>query len=170
VEFHGHLCPGLVIGYGAAKAAMAALGLKRSQDEEVVAVVENNSCSVDALQVLLGTTFGKGNLFWLDQGKQVFTISDRGQKRAVRVSFQGDHLKSTLPDGQVDRQAFMQALLTRPQDEVYKVEEVPFLPPPQAKVEPSLICSMCGEPVQASRALKAGDRVYCQACAAKEWR
>jgi formylmethanofuran dehydrogenase subunit E len=65
VAFHGHLCPGLLIGYRAAKAARQALGLAApSQDEELVAVVENNSCSVDAFQVLLSTTFGKGNLKW----------------------------------------------------------------------------------------------------------
>ena len=60
VHFHGHLCPGLAIGYGAVKAAQQALGLAAAEDEEVVAVVENDSCAVDAIQVLLGCTFGKG--------------------------------------------------------------------------------------------------------------
>ena len=62
IAFHGHLCPGLVYGYLVAKEAVRLLGLRRSQDEEVVVISENDTCAVDALQVLLGTTTGKGNL------------------------------------------------------------------------------------------------------------
>ena len=62
IAFHGHLCPGLVYGYLIAKKAVRLLGLRRSQDEEVVVISENDTCAVDALQVLLGTTTGKGNL------------------------------------------------------------------------------------------------------------
>jgi len=64
VEFHGHLCPGLVYGYLVAKEAINLLNLKRSKDEEVVVISENDSCAVDALQVLLGTSTGKGNLIF----------------------------------------------------------------------------------------------------------
>jgi formylmethanofuran dehydrogenase subunit E len=167
-EFHGHICPGLLIGYRAALAAKEALGLTPSKDEELVAVVENNSCSVDALQVLLSTTFGKGNLIWADHGKQVFTITDRKQDRAVRVSFMGEHLRKRQPDGSVDRPAFMEALLSQPTSELFKVEEVKAQPPAMAKIEPSIMCSVCGEPTQASRTKKVGDRVMCMACAAKE--
>ena len=59
--FHGHICPGIAIGVLVAKYALEH-GFEHSPDEELVAVVETDSCSVDALQVLLGTTFGKGNL------------------------------------------------------------------------------------------------------------
>ena len=89
VRFHGHLCPGLAIGYVAAKVAAQLLGIGTSEDEEIVALVENNSCAVDAIQVMLGCTFGKGNLIFRDWGKQVFTFMDRRTNRAVRVSFTG---------------------------------------------------------------------------------
>ena len=69
VEFHGHLCPGLIYGYMVSKAAMDLLQLSRSRDEEVVAISENDSCAVDALQILLGTSIGKGNLILKDYGK-----------------------------------------------------------------------------------------------------
>ncbi len=89
VRFHGHLCPGLAIGYVAAKVAAQLLDIGTSEDEEIVALVENNSCAVDAIQVLLGCTFGKGNLIFKDWGKQVFTFMDRRTNRAVRMSFTG---------------------------------------------------------------------------------
>ena len=74
VRFHGHSCPGLAIGYRMACAGMEALHAIRSEDEEIVAVVENNACGVDALQCVTGCTFGKGNLVFRDHGKQVYTL------------------------------------------------------------------------------------------------
>jgi len=68
VRFHGHLCPGLAIGYRMTRAALAALGAGRAEDEDLVAVVENDACGVDAVQYLSGCTFGKGNLIFRDVG------------------------------------------------------------------------------------------------------
>jgi len=86
VEFHGHICPGLIYGYRVAKEAMRLMNLSRSRDEEVVAVCENDSCAVDALQVLLGTVAGKGNLIISDFGKNAYTVLSRTGKRAYRFS------------------------------------------------------------------------------------
>jgi formylmethanofuran dehydrogenase subunit E len=66
VDFHGHECIGLASGYRVAEAAMDALGDGRDIDEEMVAVVENDSCAVDAIQVVTGCTLGKGNLIFRD--------------------------------------------------------------------------------------------------------
>ncbi|MCL4536163.1 MAG: formylmethanofuran dehydrogenase subunit E family protein, partial [Nitrospirae bacterium] len=61
VKFHGHSCPGLALGYRVGVAAVKELNMENiSEDEEVVAIVENDSCAVDAIQVLTGCTFGKG--------------------------------------------------------------------------------------------------------------
>src|SRR3972149_1440687 len=85
VEFHGHICPGLVLGYRVSMLALKNLG-NRSKDEEIVAIVENNSCAVDAVQVMTGCTFGKGNLIFKDYGKQVYTFIKRPSGKAVRIS------------------------------------------------------------------------------------
>ncbi|MCB2226215.1 MAG: hypothetical protein KQH53_06010 [Desulfarculaceae bacterium] len=167
VAFHGHLCPGLLIGYRAAKAAAESLGLGPAEDEELVTIAENNSCSVDAFQQMLSTTFGKGNLIWRDYGKQAFTVIDRGRNKAVRVRFIGDGLKKTQPEGGMDREAFARELLTRPQDEVVAVEEVAVEPPPHARIEPSILCARCGEPTQASRTVELAGQTYCRRCAAE---
>ena len=65
IRFHGHICPGLAIGVLAAKYLLEH-DFNYSPNEEIVAVVENDNCSIDALQVLLGTTYGKGNLIHKD--------------------------------------------------------------------------------------------------------
>jgi len=85
VEFHGHACPGLALGYRASRAAIKRMGEKAS-DEEIVAIVENNSCAVDAVQVMTGCTFGKGNLIYRDYGKQVYTFFKRSSGYGTRIS------------------------------------------------------------------------------------
>jgi formylmethanofuran dehydrogenase subunit E len=69
IAFHGHLCPGLVIGYQAARAALPLLSQGRAQDEELVCITMTDSCAVDAIQFLTGCTAGKGNLIFRDFGK-----------------------------------------------------------------------------------------------------
>ena len=165
VSFHGHLCPGLMIGWRAAKAAAKWLGVESSGDEELVTIAENDSCSVDAFQFLLSTTFGKGNLVFKDHGKQVFTVISRDQNRAVRVSFTGDKLKKTGPEGATDRQAFIEALLTAPDEDVVSLREVEPDPPSRAKIEPGVPCARCAEPTQKSKMAVIGDNRYCRPCA-----
>ena len=62
IQFHAHECPGLAMGYRMATASMSELDSIRAEDEEIVAIVENDACGVDALQCVTGCTFGKGNL------------------------------------------------------------------------------------------------------------
>ncbi|HUT44448.1 MAG TPA: FmdE family protein, partial [Desulfobacterales bacterium] len=83
IDFHGHSCPGLAIGIRAAEMAMDRFG--RSPDEEIVAVVETDMCAVDAIQFLLGCTFGKGNLIHLDYGKSAFTFYSRQKGKSIRI-------------------------------------------------------------------------------------
>ena len=42
-----------------------------------VAVTETDMCAVDAIQALVGCTFGKGNLIFRDRGKVAFTFFRR---------------------------------------------------------------------------------------------
>ena len=87
VSFHGHNCPGLASGYRMTKAAMNFLFSSPATDKKLVAIVEDISCSVDALQYLSGCTFGKRNLIFKDYGKQVYPLYDRDTKQGVRVAF-----------------------------------------------------------------------------------
>ena len=84
IAFHGHLCPGLTTGIRVAEVALREIG-PHAEDEELVAVVETDSCGVDAIQYLLGCTFGKGNLIHLDHGQSVFTFSRRSDGKTLRV-------------------------------------------------------------------------------------
>lgn len=85
VAFHGHACGGLTIGFQAARYAMELLELDFSADEDVVCIAENDACGVDAIQVLLGCSVGKGNLLFHLRGKQAFSFYNRKTGKAVRL-------------------------------------------------------------------------------------
>src|SRR5512135_3418633 len=85
IDFHGHSCPGLALGYRVSLRALSEFK-GRAEDEELVAIVENSSCAVDAIQLMTGCTFGKGNLLFRDYGKQVYTFIKRPSGKSVRIS------------------------------------------------------------------------------------
>ena len=87
VDFHGHSCGGLLIGFRAALCAMEQFGISEpSPDEELVCIAENDACGIDAIQALLGCTAGKGNLILRLRGKQAFTFYDRTKNKSLRIS------------------------------------------------------------------------------------
>ena len=85
VAFHGHECGGLTIGYQAALYAMELLNLTFSADEQTVCIAENDACGVDAIQVLLGCSIGRGNLLFHMTGKQAFSFYNRKTGESVRL-------------------------------------------------------------------------------------
>ena len=185
IEFHGHLCPGLIYGYVVAKTAMDLLKLNRSRDEEVVAISENDSCSVDALQILLGTSIGKGNLILKDYGKNVYTILNRQNKKAYRFSrkkhyqYQGKdkdefiRLDAAISSGTATekekrRHKMMKSgdLLQRPFDDIFSTERVDPVMPPYATLARSEPCAICGEMTMSTKMVKAENgRHMCIPCA-----
>ncbi len=185
IAFHGHLCPGLVYGYVVAKRAMEVLGLRRSTDEEVVVISENDTCAVDALQVLAGTTTGKGNLILKDYGKNVFTVFNRSDKRAFRFSrksgyrYEGEHqqefaeLEKAFAEGRATikqrmRQKWLKAmdLLAKPFDAIFQTKQVECPEPPYAPLAPSEACAECGEMTMATKMVQTEDeRRLCIPCA-----
>lgn len=169
IEFHGHSCPGVAIGYRAVKVAIEKADLKRAGDEELVAIVENDSCSVDAVQVLLGCTFGKGNLVFKDYGKQVFTFGERTTEKAIRVSLLPGVLEaykgSIEEEGQRMSRKMVEKILYGTEKELFKVEEVKIRLPGEAQIHSSVLCDLCGEPTMGTKTVKKGGKVYCIPCA-----
>ncbi len=89
-SFHGHMCMGLTIGYLASKLAIKLLKEKRAVDEELICITETDACCCDAIQVLTGCTFGKGNLIYRDIGKMAFTFGSRSTGEGFRLVLRPD--------------------------------------------------------------------------------
>ena len=165
IEFHGHSCPGLAMGYRMASVAMEVLNKSRAEDEELVAIVENDACGVDALQCLSGCTFGKGNLLFKDYGKHVYTLYSRVSRKGVRVSLKVPDIPQSLKD---DRETYTQWLLGAPQAEILSVETVDIADPEPARIFDSMICESCEEGVMETRTRQVDGRTMCIPCATKK--
>lgn len=161
VAFHGHTCPGLAIGYRMSLAALKALASQRSEDEELVAIIENDACGVDALQCLSGCTFGKGNLQFLDYGKQAYTLYSRNSRSGVRVLYHDNGVPQELRG---DRPARIKKILSTTDDELLTVTQVDIPEPAPARIMKSKACTICGERVMTSRL---DDKNVCIPCREK---
>ena len=186
VQFHGHACPGLAFGFRAAEAALARLG-SRSSDEELVAVVENRSCAVDAIQVVTGCTLGKGNLVVNDYGKQVYTLMKRPGGEGVRIAViwqapaeneetreiwkrfsKGDQSPEVMRAIKASKGKKMQAILKADISELFDITDIIGTLPEKARVYPSLRCSLCNEKMMEPKAKRRGGAVVCIPCSEKE--
>jgi uncharacterized protein with ATP-grasp and redox domains/formylmethanofuran dehydrogenase subunit E len=166
IDFHGHLCPGLVVGYCAAKVGMQRLAANRSSDEEMIAIVENDSCAVDAVQVLTGCTFGKGNLFFRDYGKMVFTLAARPTGRSVRLClrFNAPPEVDEVPAEEV-RLRKVEHMLAQPPEQLFCIQEETLGLPRTARLHDSVLCEGCGEMVMVTRTRCHNCSVLCVPCA-----
>ena len=184
VQFHGHLCPGLALGFRVAKAALRELKADRPRDEELVAIVENDSCAADAVQYITGCTFGKGNFIFRDYGKHVYTFFNRRTGQGMRISedyrgFEDDQrfpeLKKRQEAGEDVSRAMMEykmdkaaAILRADEKEILTIEQLSAQPPREAKIRGSARCSLCGEKFMESRGRVKSGKIVCIPCFEKE--
>lgn len=188
-KFHGHICPGTVIGYRAAQIAVRAFALKKSVDEELITIVENDSCSVDAIQVVTGCTFGKGNLIFKDYGKHVYTFINRETGESLRISLNSSvnleqmdptwsQLRKKVSSGSatsLEQQDFRQRaeiiaenLMNMPEEDLFNVKHIEITDvPKKARIFRSVTCQKCGELVSEHRARLENGELVCIPCSAE---
>jgi formylmethanofuran dehydrogenase subunit E len=181
-SFHGHWCPGLAIGIRAAEWALKEMG--KAPDEEVVAVAETDMCGVDAVQYLVGCTFGKGNLIHKDYGKNAFTFYRRKDGKAVRlVARPGIYGDTGATMGKLHRKMLEQGL-TEEEEQVWRETraavskrimesdltdlfefKTPVGPVPKmARILAPMLCESCGETVMETRTRHFGGQLLCIPC------
>jgi formylmethanofuran dehydrogenase subunit E len=188
VAFHGHSCPGLALGYRVAREALREMAMEGiSEDEEVVAIVENDSCAVDAIQVVTGCTFGKGNLIFRDHGKQVYSFMKRPSSEAVRIAIdftpppetdeekeiwrryaRGDRSEDVLRAVHNRKKKKTEAILADSASNLLTITKVNLLLPPEARIYQSVTCEKCGEKVAEPRARVKEGKIVCIPCATND--
>ena len=157
-QFHGHKCPGLAIGYRAAVLAMEKLGLSEgSQDEELVCIAETDACPGDAVQVLLGCTFGKGNLLYRPTGKTAYNFYNRTTGASVRVV-------ARKSQGDMSREERQRWILNAPLEELFTTTEVKYPLPEHARIFKTVTCELCGEGMAEHMARLQDGKVVCLHC------
>ena len=187
IEFHGHTCPGLAIGFRAARTLMERLGVTKAPDEELVAIVETDGCGADAIQVMTGCTFGKGNFIFKNYGKNAFSLLDRKKGKGVRVCFRSDAFKMA-PESpslsekvekekasareinqyrQLQRER-VEKILNGDTKSLFKIEELTPEMPAKAAIMGSGICDFCGEPTKVDLLHTIDGKKVCIPCSEKQ--
>ncbi|SDM31152.1 FmdE family protein [Halarsenatibacter silvermanii] len=138
VEFHGHSCPGLAIGFKAAGLAREELSVTEAEDEEIVCVTENDGCGVDAIQYLLSCTSGKGNLIFRPTAKQAFSFFVRDEEMGIRLVFEEDNLLER-------EEVTVESILKRSEKELFKCKSPHYRMPERAEIFSTVKCENCGE-------------------------
>lgn len=182
IDFHGHSCPGLALGYRVSLRALKELK-SRSEDEEIVAIVENNSCAVDAVQVMTGCTFGKGNLIFRDYGKHVYTFLRRPSGKSIRISViwekpaetkeekiywdlyaKGDRSKKVLEFVHSRKAVKTKQILDAEDEELFSITKGKSVLPPEAEIYESIRCAVCKEKVAEPKMLSRDGLKLCVPC------
>ncbi|MDE7009835.1 MAG: formylmethanofuran dehydrogenase [Oscillospiraceae bacterium] len=157
VDFHGHACPGLTIGYRAALYAAELLELDFSEDEDVVCVSENDACGVDAIQAVLGCSIGKGNLLFHMAGKQAFSFYNRKSGKSVRLVLRPR-------SGEMTREEAFAFYQSCAQEEMFEVKEAAVRLPERARHFETYVCESCGEAAGANWIRLSGGKKLCIDC------
>ena len=188
---HGHYCPGLATGVKAAVRAVKELGANSTGMEEIIAIVETNSCFSDGVQFITGCSFGNNGLIYRDFGKTALTLAKRNGE-AVRVAAKPDALslerrepeamelfqkvvtkrQGTEAD-QVRLQGLWQQVALRvldiPDDELFNVSRSTIQVPAYAHIFASVNCSICGESIMEPRARIKDGKPVCISCSGHEY-
>lgn len=157
IAFHGHSCGGLAIGYKAALYVKKLLKADFSEDEDIVCVTENDACGVDAIQVILGCSVGKGNLLFRMRGKQAFSFFNRLNGKSLRLVLRDRPQFSSKEEG-------MQYLLDKEPSDLFDIKDVPFALPECARIMRSIKCECCDETVAENMVRSEDGKTLCLDC------
>jgi len=177
------------MGLRVGAAAMNALGVERAKDGQLIAFVDLGddhcaTCYADGLQVIMGTTFGKGNIKKTHKGKWAVTVVDRASGKAVRVTPKSEAMlnnkrtpfftdyrilgkpASTVPNEVVE--PLVNGVMNAPEEKLMNISSVfEYKLKPKKDSFDSFVCEECGEMTVMEYGRIKGDKKVCIDCAAK---
>jgi formylmethanofuran dehydrogenase subunit E len=184
-DFHGHLCPDLVIGYRAGQTALARLTLELIYWQNLRVIVENTTSAIDAVQLLTGCTLGNHRLLLYDYGKHAYTFI-YGKDEGLRLSLRPEALPESshflaLEERIQTEQATMletaryQALLDEriatlldiSADALFSAQRVAVEWPEDPLTSALALCDGCGELVVETHLISSDGKQLCRTCSAK---
>lgn len=169
VAFHGHLCPGQVLGVRMALAGCGAVGIEepKSLHKGLVVFVEIDRCASDAIQAVTGCSLGKRTLKHLDYGKMAATFVNVATGSAVRVVARDDARERAgayAPGVKDPRTAQIVAYRVMPEAELLRQEPVVIQPGWLDRPRVRIACQVCGEGVNYGREMISDGLTLCRAC------
>jgi len=185
VKFHGCYCLDIAMGYRVSKALVREMGDDLADMKSVFARVGTPTCSVDAIQLVTGCTFGKRNLIMMELGKPVFILQNVKTGKAVRIySHYWDHFDHTElrakrqeakgPDATEEAKAALRraldeniaGILSVPEEQLFRIETTSVEAPPKSSKYASEPCAKCGEYANVNLMVETDGGKLCPECAA----
>ena len=157
VAFHGHACPGLALGVRLCEYVLKTMDWTFSEDEQLVCIAETDSCPVDAIQAILGCTFGKGNLLYRPAGKTAYNFYCRATGASIRIVARRNKTE-------LSREDRIRQILESPLEEFFTTTAVQYPLPETARIFKTLTCDLCGEGMAEQTARLQDGRVVCLHC------
>ncbi len=186
---HGHKCPAMPMGLRAGMTALEALGVERSTDGQLSALVEIDSehcgtCYADGVMMATGCTFGKGNIRKLGYGKFALTLIDNKTGRCVRVVTRNEatrrnqesefiqYRKKGVPASKIDpalAAPMVDFVLAEPAENLFIIEAVKEMKLPAGRPHDfnTQVCAECGEIMVERYARIKNGKTVCIPCAEK---
>lgn len=172
-DFHGEVCPGIVIGTRIAMAGMRELGMDpMDRNRDLMVFVEIDRCMADAIQAVTGISMGHRTLKYKDYGKFAATFLDLSSGKAVRVSAAEGPKPSQTEDKSQNEKPDMKNMVEKlskvSEEELLLIEDVevnignhdvPGFPKYRA------YCEECGDRVLDKREVVVDGKTLCKACA-----
>ncbi|MFP4034552.1 MAG: FmdE family protein, partial [Desulfovermiculus sp.] len=183
-DFHGHLCPDLVIGTRAVETALDFLQSKEELQSNLCVVAHNQTSALDAIQYLTGCTLGNQRLMVNDWGKHRYQFISGATGRAVDVRMRPVHFhlegayfeleeKVQRQGGTMYEVARMQGMISQwvqwltsiSAETLFTVEETACELPAVEVCSRYVQCIQCGDLVQKRKAVRLREGLFCVSCA-----
>lgn len=165
-EFHGHVCPGIVLGTRLAAAGLRELGRDPcGHQKDLIVFMEIDRCGSDAVQAITGCSLGHRSLKFRDLGKFAATFVDTATGKAVRVVVKGKDREKKDTREMAD---VIQALSEAPEEDLLDIRRVTVeIGDDDLPGFPRYVttCSRCGEQVMDHREVVIDGREVCRSCA-----
>lgn len=182
-DFHGHVCPDLVLGCKLCEFIQNLLPPNKLTSGIAAIIAENSTSALDAIQIMLGATLGNQRLKVRDLGKHNYTVIPKSAATGYRMKMKsqdyddedmyqrlsGKMLGNTIVMDEVVKLQILldervRYLLRQPPEALFEIE--PVKKEEQMLEGPSvyLTCCRCGEQVLASHAIERHDAIYCLSC------
>ena len=187
-QIHGHYCPGVTIGVIAAYMEMKRLNSITDGLEDLVAIVEVNSCFVDGIQFVSGCTIGNNSLIYRDIGKTAVTFVARNSGKGKRYILNREYYENKYSNNTEHRIVFEKVVNKRERDpsiikkfkeihadrafemldfdfeSLFKITDVELDIPVRSKIFDSFLCSNCKESTMITRKTIIENRELCPNC------
>jgi formylmethanofuran dehydrogenase subunit E len=133
IDFHGHTCPGIAIGYRVATLAQREMGIRPTSDSELLVKAETRSCAIDAFQIINKATIGRRALMIEDTNQPTYWFHFTGTQEILKITVNSTllaqlaatRLENLSPrEKQNKNLEIIQLILTTPENEFCSRERV----------------------------------------------